>query len=45
MWMGIKSIGIGFLRALSTGGPSGDGILLESSGYVLLETGDFILME
>lgn len=29
----------------TSGGPSGDALVLESGDYVLLESGDFILLE
>jgi hypothetical protein len=42
---GYSSFGeIGTFTA-GSGGPSGDGLLLESGDYLLLESGDFLLLE
>jgi hypothetical protein len=35
----------GFTKPPGAGHPLGDGLLLESVNYVLLETGDFLLLE
>jgi hypothetical protein len=33
------------LRINNSGGPGGDGLLLETGDYLLLETGDYLLLE